>query len=622
MFVMRSIGWMSVFSIWFCVGVLFGQYAPDSHPILYQAASDHVKIVEPAQTDDIYLEIMPSWHSNDQDGRQRLAAGDLNGDGYPEVYSTCRPIGGFTGGDLVYTNISGILNQDASWRQDPPLPCYSADMTDVDLDGDLDVAVADSAGGAYFVNIGGTLELEPTWQAANDGVAKDIAWTRITGDAYGDLVVANDDSAGQNYSTSLYLNSIGALAILPSWTKEPARDFCLVWGDIDNDGDADLCVGTFGGQDHIYRTTNGALEEWAHWTSYLSDGTLSIAFADINADGWLDVVEGNYDTPNRVYFNQGDGEFETSPSWSSTVVTNTWQLALGDIDNDGDIDLACGAQNPGDTDKVFENTGTGLNPVPTWTSALATNTVGMVLADKDLDNDLDLVTASPGSYLYVYENLVQTPNTAPEHPNILTADVLDSSVTLSWNNGSDTETPTNLLTYSLRVGTGPGLANLVYAEIGPENTHPSFGNMWHAQTKTLNNLYPTTYYWSVQTVDAGLSRSAWAPEQSFEISSSVTDRKTSGQPLEYGILPLYPNPFNPSAALEFYLPRSSPITLKVHNTLGQTVAIIASGMFDRGIHSAKWNGRDHSGNAMSSGIYLFVLQTELGVSVRKGMLLR
>jgi len=602
--------------------LVLAQIAKNARPILFKTSQGQLWKHAPIQTDDILLELIPSWQSNDEDDRYGLAVGDLTGDGYPEIYSACGVDTPSEGRDRAYLNVHGALDPNPWWQQTPPIPCYSADLGDMDGDGDLDVAIANSNGGAVYRNTSGVLGLYVIWMGAGNGFTKGVAWAWVTQDAYPELACANDDSASLNRPSTLFENRLGALSIFPVWNTQLDRDWCCAWGDVDNDGDPDLCIGTFDGPCNIYKTTDGELEEWASWTSFLNEGVLSVALADINADGWLDVMVGCYDTPNRVYYNLGNGDIETSPSWSSTIVTNTWQLALGDIDNDGDIDLACGAQENGDLDVVFENTGSELNPVPVWTSGLPTNTVGMVLGDIDLDGDLDLVTAQAGHHIYKYENMIQTANTSPTPTNVLTSQVTATDVTLTWGDGSDAQTPAILLTYNLRVGTAPGLADVLSAELDTVNNHPCFGNTWHAKTKTLTNLDTTTYYWSVQTVDAGYRRSAWAAEQSFEFTGSAVNNTSDATPQEYLLNPVFPNPFNPVAQLEFNLPYSCTIELAVYNTLGREVATITNGYYAAGSHRFSWDGKENSGNPASSGLYFFILRSELGTSVQKALLIR
>lgn len=65
----------------------------------------------------------------------------------------------------------------------------------------------------------------------------------------------------------------------------------------------------------------------------------------------------------------------------------------------------------------------------------------------------------------------------------------------------------------------------------------------------------------------------------------------------------YPNPFNGSTSLFFFLKEPATIRAEVYNILGQKILNLHSGKFNEGIHSLRWNGRDGSGNEISSGIY-------------------
>ena len=74
-------------------------------------------------------------------------------------------------------------------------------------------------------------------------------------------------------------------------------------------------------------------------------------------------------------------------------------------------------------------------------------------------------------------------------------------------------------------------------------------------------------------------------------------------PIEYHIR-AYPNPFNPSTTIRFDLPEAGEVELAVYNVRGQRVATLAKGMCDQGEHAIKWDGLDHRGTGVSSGVYL------------------
>jgi hypothetical protein len=70
------------------------------------------------------------------------------------------------------------------------------------------------------------------------------------------------------------------------------------------------------------------------------------AVADFNGDGWLDIaialadVGSSVDLQNKVFFNDGDGTFDSAGYNLGPSDDDSWSLAAGDVDNDGDIDIA------------------------------------------------------------------------------------------------------------------------------------------------------------------------------------------------------------------------------------------------------------------------------------------
>jgi photosystem II stability/assembly factor-like uncharacterized protein len=67
----------------------------------------------------------------------------------------------------------------------------------------------------------------------------------------------------------------------------------------------------------------------------------------------------------------------------------------------------------------------------------------------------------------------------------------------------------------------------------------------------------------------------------------------------------YPNPFNPSTIIEYELPSSSFVNLKVYNSLGEEVATLVNEIKSPGRYKVEFNGKD-----LSSGIYFYLLNTE------------
>jgi len=84
----------------------------------------------------------------------------------------------------------------------------------------------------------------------------------------------------------------------------------------------------------------------------------------------------------------------------------------------------------------------------------------------------------------------------------------------------------------------------------------------------------------------------------------------------------YPNPFNPNTHIDFFLNRAVHIELVIYDILGNKIQTVASGQFSAGPHTVNWDGRDNMGRMVSSGIYLYRLQTPEVVLSRKMMLMK
>jgi len=81
----------------------------------------------------------------------------------------------------------------------------------------------------------------------------------------------------------------------------------------------------------------------------------------------------------------------------------------------------------------------------------------------------------------------------------------------------------------------------------------------------------------------------------------------------------YPNPFNPLTKINFDLPRTERVLIRIFDVLGREVITLFEGMKTRGSHSLTWNGRDAAGKIVSSGVYLLRLEAGKEVAVRKMM---
>lgn len=84
----------------------------------------------------------------------------------------------------------------------------------------------------------------------------------------------------------------------------------------------------------------------------------------------------------------------------------------------------------------------------------------------------------------------------------------------------------------------------------------------------------------------------------------------------------YPNPFNPNTTIKFTLANDSPVFIRIYNLRGQLVDTLLDKDLTAGTHTVQWNGTNLNNKPVTSGIYLYELQTETQIMHRKMILLK
>jgi len=96
-----------------------------------------------------------------------------------------------------------------------------------------------------------------------------------------------------------------------------------------------------------------------------------------------------------------------------------------------------------------------------------------------------------------------------------------------------------------------------------------------------------------------------------------------------GLIPLatalegnYPNPFNPETTIAFAVKESANVRLAIYNVKGQLVRTLVDAKLPAGRHHAVWNGKDDAGRSVSSGIYLYRMESAGYSQTLKMMLMK
>jgi hypothetical protein len=120
---------------------------------------------------------------------------------------------------------------------------------------------------------------------------------------------------------------------------------------------------------------------------------------------------------------------------------------------------------------------------------------------------------------------------------------------------------------------------------------------------------------------------AWAAQQTTE-HTRINNWLTTGKdapagvirlnrnlPAEYTLNQNYPNPFNPTTNIEYSVPKSGVVSLKVYNVLGQLVETIYQGYQIAGSYKVNFDA-----SKLASGVYLYRLESGT-VSISKKFVL-
>lgn len=99
-------------------------------------------------------------------------------------------------------------------------------------------------------------------------------------------------------------------------------------------------------------------------------------------------------------------------------------------------------------------------------------------------------------------------------------------------------------------------------------------------------------------------------------STSVGDKPEF--PNEFSLKQNYPNPFNPSTVIEYSLPKSSNVSLKIYDVLGrEIVSLVNNEIQTAGVHKYFFNA-----SGLSSGIYLYKITADGFTSSKKMLLIK
>ncbi len=467
----------------------------------------------------------PVVYSAGSSGTNFVVSVDLNGDGFP---------------DMIVANTDGVtvLLNKGDGTFGPPViygtggeNAFAVAVGDVNGDGVPDLVVTNycsnssgcSNGGVSVLtgNGDGTFQSAVSYDAGGLGTEA-VVIGDVNKDGWPDIIVTSDCQVITCVTGSIRLllnNGDGTFTLTPTAISS-SQGGPLAIGDLNHDGNLDLVadVGVLLGNGDGTFNLPGSVPGTG--VSYIPGGTISIALADVNNDGYLDVVVADQ-TSVKVQIGYGDGTLQPPISYKPGGA-RPLSVAVADFNGDGKPDIAVANECSSVTNGVCANEGslgvlagngdgTFQAPVKYLSAGYFATSVAVADANQDTKPDIfvsnvcTIASCTNGTvvvFLNTFKAAVTVQLTSSINPSLvdqpfnLTA-ALTSPVPISDGSTVNFHYGATLLGSGTTTNGIASLTSVSFPTHGPHTITASYpGDIYHnTGSTTINQMvsrYPTT----------------------------------------------------------------------------------------------------------------------------------
>ena len=172
-----------------------------------------------------------------------------------------------------------------------------------------------------------------------------------------------------------------------------------------------------------------------------------------------------------------------------------------------------------------------------------------------------------------------------------------------------------LLDQNGRVVNGDGITNKIKIHLLTE------GNYFLSLRRSSTNLLVKSHE-SIGIQYGATSSFTFTPSNSEYIVTGIDNQQDETVPSKFILFQNYPNPFNQTTSIRYTLPISGNVQIKVLSLTGRVIRILVDERQTEGTKCVKWDGRDTNNRLVSSGVYIYTIESDVDFHVKKCILLK
>ncbi len=260
----------------------------------------------------------------------------------------------------------------------------------------------------------GTFQTNAAYGWNDNGYGYNLVTADFNGDgfpdvAYSGVLTFNPTEAGFNVMLGSSHGALGAPTFVPVISCGAGTEW-IATGDVNGDGKADI-VATLAnycvtGESEVAVLTGkgtGKFNKPVYYSTGSTAQPVDVFLEDVNGDGHPDIVISNSDGTISILLNKGTGTFGTASVISSVAALSPHlsSLAFADFNGDGKLDIAAAPYFPGNySGNVYILLGNGdgtFKPVIT-VAATESDTNTLAAGDFNKDGMPDLLVTLEGAY--------------------------------------------------------------------------------------------------------------------------------------------------------------------------------------------------------------------------------